>query len=143
MSAHTKRKRATGRGESGSFAAIPHAVLNTHKCNALSGWGTKLLLQIVGQYTGHNNGDFTAAWSVMREKGWNSKGTLTRAVDELLSAQFIMLTRRGGRHRCALYAITWQPIDECLDRRTRKPKLDVMPTITPPGGWQDDHDEAA
>ncbi|APZ42928.1 hypothetical protein [Acidihalobacter ferrooxydans] len=143
MSAHTKRQRATGRRESGSFAAIPHAVLKTRKYASLSAWPVKLMLDLVAQYTGKNNGDFTAAWSVMREKGWNSKGTLTRALDELAAVGFIRLTRQGGRHRCALYAITWQPIDECLDRRTRKPKLDVMPTKTPPGGWRDEHDEEA
>lgn len=143
MGAHQKRQRATGRGESGSFAAIPHALLKTRKYATLSAWSVKLLVDMVGQYTGRNNGDLTASWAVMSPKGWRSKGTLQRALTDLLAAGFVIRTRYGGRNLCALYAITWKPVDECLDRVTRKPKLDVSPTNTQPGGWQDEHEEVA
>lgn len=143
MSTHQKRLRATGRRETGSFTAIPHAATSTRKYASLSAWGVKLMLDIASQYTGKNNGDLTASWTVMSTKGWRSKGTLQRAVDELQAVGFITRTRQGGRHVCALYALTWKPIDECLNRTTRQSKLDVPPTVTPPGGWQDERDEAA
>lgn len=138
-----RRLRTTGRRETGSFTAIPHAITDTRKYASLSAWGVKLMLDIATQYTGKNNGDLTASWTVMSAKGWRSKGTLQRAVDELQAVGFIMRTRQGGRHVCTLYALTWQSIDECLDRRTGLSKHDLRPTQVAPGGWQDDRGKAA
>lgn len=131
-------RRTSNRNPTRSFAGIPHDVLNTKNYASLSGWDVKLLLDIVAQYTGCNNGDFTASWSVMCAKGWRSKGTLSRAVEELLNAGFIEKTRQGGRNLCSLYAISWQPIDECLDKRSKLHKLDVKPTNVASGRWKDE-----
>lgn len=137
MSANHKRARATGRTETRSFAGVPRAVLSTNKYRSLSGWARALLLEIAEQYTGRNNGDLTASWSVMKAKGWRSPGTLEKARKDLLSVGFISLTRQGGRNRCSLYAVTWYAIDECIDKRTRVSKLDVKSTSVPAGTWRD------
>ena len=54
---------------------------------------------------------------LLKERGFRSKETLSRAINELLEARLIMRTRVGYFQnpggRCALYALTWQPIDEC------------------------------
>lgn len=97
----------------------------------LSGGAVKLLLEFARQYKGSNNGDLTAAYSVLKARGFNSKKTVSRAVKELKDAEMIMETRAGkflnpGGH-CALYAVTWQAIDECPGKR-----LDASPTATPP-----------
>lgn len=120
-----KRARATGKAGNAPFLNIPHSVLSSDAYKALDGWGAKLLLDVAGQYKGHNNGDLCAAWSIMQAKGWRSKGTLHRALNALLKDGLIQQTRQGGRNRCSLYAVTWRAIDEC------KGKLDVSATKAP------------
>ena len=124
--------KANGRKLRGGFAAIPHALLNSEKYTKLTPKAVKLMVDFLGQYRGYNNGDFSMAWSVMSEFGWRSKSTLYSARDELREVGFITLTRQGGKHQCSLYAVTWQPIDECGG------KLDVPSTVVASGEWKDD-----
>jgi hypothetical protein len=83
------------------------------------------------QYYGSNNGDLTVALAVLRNRGWKRQATISEAVKELLDADLIIRTREGQfrnpHSRCALYAITWQPIDECNGK-----DLCVNPTTTAP-----------
>lgn len=113
----------------GAFLALPMALLHCPKFRTLSGNGIKLLLDIGAQYNGKNNGDLTAAWKVMRPKGWKSEATLNRAKVELLAAGFIAETRKGRLpNLCSLYGITWQPLNP-------NPKLEVGVTGFPVGAW--------
>jgi hypothetical protein len=97
----------------------------------LSGAALRLMLELAKQYNGHsNNGDLSAAWSQMRSRGFGSEATLSKAIHELLDLNFIVRTREGrfmnpGK-QCALYAVTWANIDECVGKgldisATRKP----------------------
>lgn len=125
-----KRARHTGRRSTAPFLNIPKEVLGGEAYLSLGGWQVKLLVDIASQFTGKNNGDLTAAWSIMKERGWKSPGTLNKALKDLLDAGLIEETRSGGRHRCTLYAVTWRGIDEC------KGKLDVNPKIAPSNLFQ-------
>jgi len=125
-----RRRRITGRRESGSFLAIPHAVLDAEAFRALHAPAVKLLLDLGSQYKGANNGDLCVAWQVMEQRGWRSRDTLTKAKRELLDHGLIELTRQGGLGRCSLYALTWRAIDEC------KGKLDVPATSVASGCWK-------
>jgi hypothetical protein len=114
-----------------SFAGIPRVVMDSDDFKGLHGNAVKLLLALAYQYRGHNNGDLTAAFSIMQEKfGFTARGVVKRAVKQLLDANLIMQTRTsrflnpGGQ--CALYALTWQSIDECKGKR-----LEVKPSRTP------------
>ena len=113
------------------FILIPHAVMNTQDYRNLRGNSIKLLNAMVYQYRGRNNGDLTAAFGFMRHWGFKSKQTLANAIKSLLDANIIIRTRKGvflnPGGRCALYALTWQPINECQGKQ-----LDVAPTVTPP-----------
>jgi hypothetical protein len=115
----------------GPFIAIPHAVIETEDYKRLHGNAIKLLNALVYQYRGRNNGDLTAAYSYMQEFGFCSKETLSKAIKALLDANLICKTREGiflnPGGRCALYALTWRPIDECPGKH-----LDYGPTTTPP-----------
>jgi hypothetical protein len=124
------RLRVKGRRESGSFISIPHDCLNHPNYTRLSAYAVKLLIDLYAQFRGINNGDFTAAWSHMRERGWKSKDTLARAMRELLLSGWVIKTRQGGRNQCNLYAVTFKPIDSCGG------KLDIGETITAPGNWK-------
>lgn len=124
------------------FAGIPHAVMETDKYRSLNGWAIKMLLELSKQYCGPgtNNGDLSLPYTKARELGWRSSGTLLRAERDLRANGFIIRTRVGGLHKCNLYALAWQPIDECIDRNTGLSKLDPhwKPTRQAPGTWKDE-----
>jgi hypothetical protein len=128
--AHTSAK-AKGRKGSAPVAVVPHTVMNHADYVALSPNARSLLFEMARQYNGHNNnGDLTAAWNVMRHRGFRSPTTLANALAELIGGGFLVRTREGrflnpGK-RCALYALTWKPIDEC-----RGKDLDTGPTLQP------------
>lgn len=124
------RAKATGRRESGSYVALPHAVLRHPNFASLSPRATKLLMDLCSVYNGQNNGDMATAWTIMRHRGWRSRDQLFKAQKELLEKAFIVKTRQGGRNRCNLFAITFWSIDECNG------KLDISGTISPPGDWK-------
>ena len=127
-----KRKRGGG-----NFTALPHRVLHSDKFGNLSARATKLLVDLLSQYNGNNNGDLCAALKLLKSRGWSSNGSLTAARRELLEAGFLMETRLGGRNRPTLFALTFFAIDECIDRRTGLSKHEVKPTRMPPDNWND------
>jgi len=109
------------------FLQIPHKVIRSADYRYLSGSAVKLLNVLIFQFRGHNNGDLTAAWSVMKAKyGFRSPTTLHRAIRELLAADLILLTRQGGLGMCSLYSVSWLKINSCNG------KLDSQPTSVPP-----------
>jgi hypothetical protein len=112
----SKREKLTGRKETGRFLALPHAVIQSDAFESLSGNSIKLLVQIASQYKGRNNGQLTASFGVLKEKGWKSKTTLARCIQELIDAGFIVKTRQGSYPKTlSLYAITWQVLDDDLN----------------------------
>jgi hypothetical protein len=124
------RRRSTGRRESGSYLALPHAVIESENFCRLSTHAVKLLVNVGAQYRGNNNGDLCATWNAMKHCGWRSRDTLCRALAELLYFGLLERTRQGGLHCCSLYALTWAPIDECHG------KLDIGPTFKASGLWK-------
>jgi len=128
--AQDRRAKLTGRKNTASFLHIPHEVLSSDAYRRQDGWAAKLLVDIAGQFNGRNNGDLCAAWKIMHERGWRSKGTLHKALHSLLEAGLLEQTRQGGKNRCSLYAVTWRAIDEC------KGKLDVKQTRAPSSLWK-------
>lgn len=112
-----------------SFAGIPRVVMECPDYVNLSGSAIRLLNEMACQFKGGNNGDLCPAWTLMKERGFRSKATLTRAIKELVAAEMIMLTRQGQfiRNKAGLYALTWAPINECSGKY-----LDESPTRTPP-----------
>lgn len=120
-----------GRRNGATFLALPHNLIRHENYCSLSGRATKMLITLAGQYNGSNNGDLTAAMSVVRKLGWNSNDQIRKALDELLEANFIVLTRQGRRPKIpSLYAITWQSIDECGG------KLEVSPSRKASNKWR-------
>jgi hypothetical protein len=130
------RLREKGRREHGHYITIPTSILESREYAELSARAVKLMLDLYGQYRGFNNGDFTAAWAVLKYRGWSSKATLYKAIDELIGRGWIIRTRLGGRATlganriCSLYAVTWKPIDYCGG------KLEVAPTKKQSDAWK-------
>lgn len=118
------------RGETGGYAPLYYCVIRSVSYAQLSAYAVKLLNDLLSQYYGSNNGDLCATYSVMQKRGWKSKGTLNRAVKELLHTGFIEISRQGGRHLCSLYALTFYAIDDCQG------KLDIATTSKPKSLWR-------
>lgn len=125
-----RRRRATGRRESGSFLAVPHAILESDAYRTLGAHAVKLLFDLASQFRGSNNGDLAAAWRIMQLRNWRSRETLSRALHELQAHGLIEKTRQGGLNCCSLYSLTWQAIDACDG------KLDAAPTHVASGRWR-------
>lgn len=115
----------------GGVAVMPVAVIFNPRFCILDYAPKTLLMYFAAQYNGHNNGDMCATLSMLKKYGFNSQDTITRSIKALIKNGLIELTRAGGKdwntggNLPSLYALTWQPIDEC------KGKLDVKPTTKP------------
>jgi hypothetical protein len=125
------RFKVKGRRETGRFVALPHVVIKNKDYIELSYKSKALLIDLMLQYNGSNNGDLTVALAILRNRGWKRQATIGEAVKELLDANLIIRTREGQfrnpHSRCALYAVTWQPINDCNGK-----DLSVNPTTTAP-----------
>lgn len=115
-----------------SFMPLRHDVLRSPVVQTLSGSAARLLLHLMAQYNGHNNGDLTATYA---SAGFPSKETLGKAIAELRGNGLITVSRQGGRNRCNLYAMTFLAIDHCGG------KLDIDATTRPPDDWKRRHYE--
>lgn len=94
------------------FVAIFRSVFDSLAFAALSPHACKLLLELMAQYKGDNNGNLTVAWSVVSKRGWKSRTTLWRCKSELIDAGFVYVTRKGHMpSTCELLALTWFPLD--------------------------------
>ena len=115
--------------QTASFAGIPRVVMQCPDYINLSGNAVRLLNEMAYQFKGWNNGDLCPAWTLMKERGFRSKSTLTKAIKALVAAEMILLTRQGQfiRNKAGLYALTWEPINECTGKH-----LDESPTRIPP-----------
>ena len=128
--ARDKRNRQKGRRE-GTHLGIGHHVIRSQEFGAIPAWPLKLLIEMASAYNGANNGDMSAAFSVLRHRGWRSPGTLSAALRWLQHHGWIIRTRTGNKNRCALYAVTWWAIDDCP-----KKGLEIAPEATPRNTWK-------
>lgn len=97
---------------------------------ALSFVARVVLQELMAQYNGENNGDLSATRTMAKDWGIGSDNTLRSALKELEASNWIVQTRCSvfNKHgaRCALYALSWLPIDECPGK-----ELEVLPRRTP------------
>ena len=136
MNHSSKKTKPKHKAGSGSYIPMPKRCLESNSLAKLSPYAAKLLLDLMAQYNGFNNGNLSIAWSLMKKRNWKSEDTLNRAKRELLDNGWIILTRQGGRNKCSLYAITIYNIDE-----DKKHQYDagITKTNSPPGGWYRDN----
>jgi len=144
----SKRARFKGTKYDEPFVGIVRSVFDSSAYPALSPHACKLLLELVGQYRGDNNGNLTLAWSVVSKRGWRSRTTLWRCKKELIEAGFIYVTRKGHMpSTCDLLALTWFPLDmspkfdhealACFKPKAYRAKTPlVMSTMRPKRDWQ-------
>lgn len=110
---------------------IPVQLIRQESYKLLSPWAHKLLADLSTQYTGFNNGYLCAAWTLMHDRGWNSRTTLAKACAELEHFRIIERTQQGGRNRPNLFAFSFRRVDRINGR-----SLDVGASTKPSDAWQ-------
>lgn len=133
MAKSTQRKRGSERwGDiKGGMAFIVPVQLTRHESwRLMTPWAHKLMADLSTQYSGYNNGYLCAAWTLMKERGWKSRTTLSSAVAELEHYRIIERTQQGGRNRPNLFGFSFRRIDR-IDGRS----LDVAATPIPSNAW--------
>lgn len=124
------RLKSKGRQETGYFIRIPWLLFDHPDFASLSGSALKVLLGLIRQFRGANNGDLSASFGQAKKWGIGSRTSLVKALDELRVKRWIVRTREGHftnpGGRCALYAITWQPVNDCPGK-----DLEHQPTNRP------------
>lgn len=127
---------SNGRKKKGPpFVMFYHRLVDCPNYAHLSTKAVKLLLEVARQYNGKNNGDLSITLKLMKKYGWNSNDQLGKATKELVHYGFIELSRQGGRNQCNLFALTWQPIDECDG------KHELSATAVAKNSWKEDQSE--
>lgn len=135
----------------GPWFAMPLDFLRSRAWAGLSPHAAKMLLDLCAGLgpNAKGNGDLSAAPAVMRPKGWASTATRVAALHELEQANLIVVTRRGDRRKCTLYAVTLWPL-QCdfskldhgpgcfttADWQQGRTDLAERPTIEAPAKWK-------
>src|SRR4051812_11630580 len=104
MAAKNYRKGAIPYG----FVPLPKDVLRSAEFAGLGASSKALMLDLMAQYTGKNNGRLCPGFEVMRKSGWSSKAKLLRAKRALLECSFVLQTRIGHPPRTTEWVgFTW------------------------------------
>lgn len=88
------RKHPKGKRVARPYKQLPNEVIQSEQFKKLSGNAMKVLMHLLAQYRGSNNGDLSAPKSAAADYGL-SVNTWEKAKRELLQARFIEISRVG------------------------------------------------
>mgnify|MGYP003385701729 CR=1 FL=1 len=96
------------------FVGIPYHIAASPQFASLNAAETKLLIDLLVQYGGFNNGKLSPTIALLKKRGW-AASSLHKAFKGLKEKGFLVVTRQGRKLRGypTLVAITWLSIDEC------------------------------
>lgn len=125
------RKKAKGR-----FIGIPYHVANSKQFSLLRAPAIKLLIDLLLQYNGKNNGMLSPCYALMKKRGW-ARSSLYRAYAVLVHSGFIVVTKQGIKIRGhpTLVAVTWRGIDEPINCKF---DTDIKVSPVPVSYWNSD-----
>lgn len=112
------------------YGAIPEKVITSPVYSSLSDAAVRLLVELVRQHDGWNNGALFASYRYLAERGMKSREKVSRAFDELRAAGFIVETRRATPEQATRYALTWLPANSEMRDGTRK-EMPLLPQHYP------------
>jgi len=98
---------AKDRNRKGRFVGIPYHIVDSKQWAQLGAPEIKLLMDLLLQFHGRNNGNLSPCYSLMKKRGW-ARSSLYRAFSKLLHSGFIVITRQGWKVRGRQYF----PIDK-------------------------------
>ena len=88
-------RNPSNRKKSGTFSSLPHHVQDSKSFCSLSPKAVKLLINMLRDFNGRNNGDLSSALGIMKHRGWKSDSHIVLARKELAEKGLIQLTRQG------------------------------------------------
>lgn len=137
-----KRSRAPEQS-SGAYVQLPIAVLRSNAYIGCSHYAKALLIELLGQHNGKNNGHLHLAVRYLAGRGFRSRGQIAKGRDELIARNLVVKTHQGGLPTrktggqvefdgCDLFAVTWLPISDYKDLN------EIRPGQYHPGAWHFD-----
>ena len=106
-----RRKEKMPEKVSGGFSAFPHCVFDSVSFAGASDKAKALLLALVRQLNGKNNGHLQLTTKWLKRFGYTCPNNNINACRELIERSLIVQTKYGGLNMGAnLYAVTWLPI---------------------------------
>lgn len=112
MAKGNARRQAKDKRDGTTFLVLPHIVIDSPSYRDCGYPARAILIDIARQFTGTNNGRLVACNRYLKPLGWNSHGTITRSIGELLDCGLLIETRKGARpNKAAWYALGWQALD--------------------------------
>ncbi len=126
----TRKKPPRETGPSG-YCALPYCVLDGNAYRGLSHPARALLIEILRQHNGSNNGRMQLATKYLRGRGWSRADVVDRAKKELGESGLAIKTRLGGLNAGPdLWALTWLPITNYVEL------TEVTSASYQPGKWR-------
>lgn len=126
-----KKTNKFGKSKAPPFAMLQKAMIQSPGYRSLSFVARVVLIELLAQFNGANNGDLSATRTMAKDWGIGSAHTLQKALTELEESGWILVSRNSvfSKHgaRCALFALAWLPVNECPGK-----DLDIGWTRTPP-----------
>lgn len=114
----------------GSYSPLPHALLDSNAYTGASVTAKALLMELVRQHDGRNNGRLHLAHSWLSGRGWLSKSIIEKARGELIERELIVQSRQGGLViGPTWFALSWLPVSNFTG-------LDISPRSYTPGAWR-------
>lgn len=96
---------------SGHYVALPHALLDSAAFMGASHRTRSLIVELMRQHNGVNNGHLHLALGWLKARGWASADGVQKSKQEALERGLIIKTREGGLNIGPdRYALTWLPI---------------------------------
>lgn len=100
---------------SGNYSSIPDAMFKSDAYKSLKSQSRDILMFLIFQYNGDNNGDLTCTYEGGVLRAWNmsiGKRYFQKCLKELIDKGFIIKTTQGGRHKPSRFAVTIYAIDD-------------------------------
>lgn len=119
-------------GGANEWLPVSLKFLRSRACAELSPHALKMLIDLCAQLArnGGRNGDLSMPSASMALRGWASETTARAALGELEALGLVVVSRRGDRRRCTLYAVTLWPLS--CDRK----KIDIGPGAYSTTDWR-------
>lgn len=115
---------------SGSYTPLPHALLDSVAYMGASARAKAMLIELVRQHNGRNNGQFQLSIGWLRKRGWTSTRAIQLGKAELIERGLAIQTKRGGLNAGPdRYALTWLNVSDYAG-------LDLKPGTFAPGAWR-------
>lgn len=139
MTSYAQIKGRTGKNKSklikglngSSFTAQRHDVTTSPEIMALGLAAKWVFFRLSSKYNRKNNGDLSAPLNKAKEEFNLTGQSLKNALDELIAAGFLEITRQGGKNQCSLYALTCFPLND-----VNKAGIALKATDRPSDKWK-------